>query len=346
MELLTKRYAEKITGILSCYDRIVVKGTLPTVCYPKGMTRYLFEKDSRVFDYAKFAEPLGEKIKTTAEQLAAGNELTIEFIKSHKGRKEDIVKKHFDGEKQGLIYILSAMEACQTYKPWHDKVSHKNYLKSDQGKCLHYYSYNIRLEGSRIKHSMGPVSIKMYEKFNKILRIETTVNDVSFFKHYRTVEHYDGTTSHKQASVKKNIFSLPVLCAIMKAANSRYVEFISSIEDNSVGKQKLQKITSSKVENERTYKGFSFFEKTDQSILVHLRSGEFNISGFRSKDLKKRFKNLSSFQISRTLKRLRVMGLIKKIGTTYKYYLTKIGKEAILTALKIKTLVIIPQLII
>ena len=32
-------------------------------------------------------------------------------------------------------------ETCQTYKPWHDKVSHKNYLKSDQGKRLHYYFY-------------------------------------------------------------------------------------------------------------------------------------------------------------------------------------------------------------
>jgi hypothetical protein len=191
---------------------------------------------------------------------------------------------------------------------------------------------------------MGPVSIKMYDKFNKILRIETTVNDVSFFKHYRTVEHRDGTTSQDQAPVKKNIFSLSILSEIMKAANSRYLEFISAIEDNTVGKQKLQKITSSKVENDRTYKGFNFFEKTDQNILVHLTSGEFNISGFRSKDLKKRFQRFSPFQISRTLKRLRVIGLIKRIGATYKYYLTKIGKEAIITALKIKNMVIIPHL--
>lgn len=497
MELLTKRYSEKIIGALSCYDRIVVKGTLPTICYAEGMTRYLTKKNIRMFDYPKFADPFREKIKTTAEQLAAVNELTMEFIKSNKARKEDIVKRHFDGKKIGLVYILSAMETCQTYKPWHDKVSHKTFLKSDQGKCLHYYfyfndpdlgfgymrvptwcpfqlqvyfnghnilanqlaikkigysmvdnafdyiedfekaqkisdgfdagkllkkltwlaglycpvykefdetyhwsimqqeystdivfkrkedlkplyddliataihtvkpaniatffaqklrgnyqgemgnNYNIRLEGSRIKHSMGPVSIKMYDKFNKILRIETIVNDVSFFKHYRTVEHLDGTTSNQQAPVKKNIFSLAVLSGIMKAANSRYLEFISAIEDNSIGKQRLQKITSSKVENDRTYKGFNFFEKIDQSILTHLTNGEFNISGFRCKDLKKRFKCLSSFQISRTLKRLRVIGLIKKIGTTYKYYLTKLGKEAILTALKIKNLVIIPQL--
>ena len=56
-------------------------------------------------------------------------------------------------------------------------------------------NYNIRIEGSKIKHSMGEVSIKMYDKYGKILRIETTTNNLSFFKHYRTVEHRDGTKS-------------------------------------------------------------------------------------------------------------------------------------------------------
>ena len=55
--------------------------------------------------------------------------------------------------------------------------------------------FNTRIEGTRIKHTMGPVSIKMYDKFRLILRIETTVVNVSFFKHYREVEHKDGTRS-------------------------------------------------------------------------------------------------------------------------------------------------------
>jgi hypothetical protein len=42
--------------------------------------------------------------------------------------------------------------------------------------------FNIRIEGTRIKHTMGPVSLKLYDKFCLILRIETTVNDPAFFK--------------------------------------------------------------------------------------------------------------------------------------------------------------------
>ncbi|MGA2109403.1 MAG: hypothetical protein ABSH25_17395 [Syntrophorhabdales bacterium] len=40
-------------------------------------------------------------------------------------------------------------------------------------------NFETRIFGTRIKHHMGALSIKMYDKFGIILRIETTVNDVS-----------------------------------------------------------------------------------------------------------------------------------------------------------------------
>src|ERR1700731_3024088 len=38
------------------------------------------------------------------------------------------------------------MEACNTYKPWHDKQTHRTFLRPDTGKCLHYYFYFIDAE--------------------------------------------------------------------------------------------------------------------------------------------------------------------------------------------------------
>jgi hypothetical protein len=78
--------------------------------------------------------------------------------------------------------------------------------------------FNTRIEGTRIKHSMGSVSIKMYDKFGQALRIETTTNDVSFFKHYRTVEHRNGGQSVKMASMKKSIYSLFALAKLLGAS--------------------------------------------------------------------------------------------------------------------------------
>ena len=44
------------------------------------------------------------------------------------------------------------------------------------------------------------------------------------------------------------------------------------------------------------------------------------------------------------MKRLRVHGLIKKVGHTYKYYLTGLGKQIVALGLKLKELYIIPAL--
>ena len=49
-------------------------------------------------------------------------------------------------------------------------------------------------------------------------------------------------------------------------------------------------------------------------------------------------------QIGRILKRLRLHGLIKKIGKTYKYYLTELGQRAVLIGLKLKEHLIVPGL--
>ena len=500
VELLTDRYAAEIAGTLSCYDRIIIQGTLPKWCYASGMTEYLYAHKIRIFDYAQWAQPLREAIRENAERLAVENGLEIEFIRSKKKfRQEKRVKEILDkrGAHPGLVCILSAMEPCRTYKPWHDKKTHGNYLKPDDGKCLHYYFYFIdeelglcsarlptwcpfrlqfycnghswlarqmdkrameyrvldnafgwiadfdkaqrladefrvamvhrkldqfadrycpvlkqfelsyhgsldqvefatdivfrkqsdlqaiygrltraaihtvkpdniatflgrklngnyrdemgnrfhtRIEGTRIKHSRGPVSIKMYDKFRLILRIETTVVNVSFFKHYREVEHKDGTRSMAWAEMKKSIYSLAPLRELLLAANRRYLEFISAIEDHKAGTGKLNKISRPVEENDRAYRGFNFFDAEDEELFRAVGSGEYNISGFQNKDLRRRLPGKTSAQMSRTMKRLRVHGLIKKVGRTYKYYLTALGKQVITLGLKLKELYIIPAL--
>jgi len=499
MESLTQRYCEKISGILGCYDRIVITGTLPVLSNAHHLTSYMYQNNIRIFDYAKFAEPYRDELKQNAQRLAEESGLTIEYIRKSGVRKEaiieGIIKKR--GTHPGLLHIISVMEGCTSYQPWHDKASHKTFLKYDSGKCLTYYfyfidemlglcyvrvptwlpfklqiffnghswlsseltkknigyqmmdnafididdwtkaqklsdnlsvekihkklnafaekycpvhkvfkqsyhwsimqceystdivfkkqedlkplyeqliekaiysvkpeniitffgkkmhgkyegeignNYHVRIEGSRIKHSMGKSSIKMYDKFGHILRIETTVNDVTFFKHYREVIHRDGSSTQKEASMKKNIYSLKPLREIVSASNNRYLEFISAIDDDTIGHKKLEKATEPKIVEDRNYKGLNFFCKADKKIVIALARGEFNIYGFRSKDIAKHLSWYSRYQLSRLLKRLRVHGLIKKIGNSYKYYLTKLGKEIIACSQKVINMVMIPQL--
>jgi len=138
---LIERYADKIRGVISCHDRIVIQGILPGFCFAEGMTRYLYAHQIRIFDYPRFAEPLRDAIRANAERLAQENGIEIEFIRKTHIRKEDIIAKALErrGSHPGLVHILSAMEACQSYKPWHNKTTGKTFLKPDTGKCLHYY---------------------------------------------------------------------------------------------------------------------------------------------------------------------------------------------------------------
>jgi len=494
-----ERYKEKIAGKLSCFDRVVVTGTLLDICYPDSMSFFLRHRNIRIFDYAQWAAPLREKIRENAEKLASEHNVKIQFVRRSNEDKEKMVAKIVSerGEAPGLIAIVSAMERCPTYEPWHDKKTHQTYLRYDEAKCLHYYFYfilkdwglcylrvptwapfrlqfyfnghnalaallrkngvgfkmadnsfveiedwdkaqrladslapqalhrlldqlarvycpvvrefsqgyhwslmqaeystdvvfrkqsdlaplyeemsrtaihtvkpdkvatflgrkingnftaevgnrfNTRIEGTCIRHTLDSASIKMYDKFHLVLRIETTVNDASFFKHYRKVEHRDGTDDMKVAPVKKSIYSLPILRQLMGSSNERYLEFIAAIDDPSASHKDLDKISRPVRDGERSSRGFNFFHGGDAEIFRTLLRGEFAISGFRNQDLRRHFETCSSHETSRLLRRLRVHGMIKKIVNTHKYYLTKFGRRIGVMALKIKEMFMIPTL--
>lgn len=498
--LLTERYNKQIAGVISCYDRLVIQGTLPGWCFADGMTSFLKANKIRIFDYPQFANDLREELRSHAEAIATENDLEIEFIRKIKAfRKDDRIKEILRerGSHPGLVHIFSAMESCTSYKPWHDKTTGNTSLKYDSGKCLHYYFYfidkeyglcylrvptwcpfrlqfycnghnllaaklsrqgigyqmrenaflkiddwekaqslsdsirvedlhqvldilasrhvpflqrygliyrwsimqaeyatdiifkrqadldplyevlvrtavhsvkpeniasflgqklhwnyqgemgnnfNTRILGTRIKHHMGAVSIKMYDKFGIVLRIETTTNDVSQFRHYREVQSHDGSKKNKIAPMKKNIYSLYILAHLLKDSNRRYLEFISTFNDPSDGMKKLDKISEPVKKDDRSYRGFNFFSHTDQKLFEVLARGEFNISGFQNKMVRKFIPKLSPASVSRILKRLSLHGLIKKVAKSHKYYLTKLGKAVITTGLKTRALFIIPNL--
>ena len=95
----------------------------------------------------------------------------------------------------------------------------------------------------------------MYDKFGVVLRIESTCNNVGEFRVLREIGHRDGTITTGKAPLKKTIYSLYQLFTIMKSANYRYLEFISSFDDHSGGNGKLEEVTKPVKENGRSYKG-------------------------------------------------------------------------------------------
>jgi len=163
--------------------------------------------------------------------------------------------------------------------------------------------FNVRIEGTRIKHTIGPVSLRLYEKFGLVLRIETTVNDPAFFKHCREVEHRDGSRGTQWAPLQKSIYSLPALRELPAASNRRYLEFLSAIEDPRSGRDRLDKLSQPVEREGRRCSGFNLFDPDDENLLCSIVRGEFNISGLQNKTLRRPLPELNSGQMSRLLTR-------------------------------------------
>ena len=497
---LTDRYDDRIAGVLSCYDRMVVTGTLPGVCYADGMTRYLNARGILIFDYPQFAMELRDRVRDCAAALAAEAGVAIEHIAKSHIRKEVVVARVLEqrGNRPGLVHIISAMEACDSYRPWHDKRTGRTFVRPDSGKCLHYYFYfmdaafgliylrvptwspfrlqfycnghswlahklsaegigytmadnafiriddwsraqdladtlspdqlhrtldryaarccpvsdvfgqsyhwslmqveyatdlafrsiatlgplyeqlvrqsvlsvkaeqvatflgrqitqllaqeigsqfSTRIEGTCIKHRFGKCSIKMYDKCGIVLRIETTTNDVSFFKHHRKVEHRQGPATRGLAPVKKSIYSLIDLREIMLGCNRRYLAHLSALDDFSAGVRALNRLTKPRDVDGKTVKGINFFEPRDSALLRALQNPRVNIAGIRRGDLLPDLGVFSPTRLSRQLRRLLDIGVIKRVTGTYRYYLTKAGRAASAAATWLTQGVIIPAMI-
>jgi predicted transcriptional regulator len=242
-----------------------------------------------------------------------------------------------------LLYDQIVRTAIHSVKPENiatflGRKLHGNY-QGDLGN-----NFNTRIQGTRIKHHRGASSIKMYDKFGILLRIESTSNDVSEFKQYREVQSRSGEPIHKIAPMKKNIYSLFELTAIFKASNRRYLEFISMFDDQSRGVKNLKRISQPVETDDRSYKGFNLFSPDDLKLFEVLARGEFNLNGLQNKSLRNYISETNTAAMTRILKRLHLHGIIRKVGRTYKYYLTQLGKAVITAALTIRNMSLIPQL--
>ena len=102
---------------------------------------------------------------------------------------------------------------------------------------------------------------------------------------------------------------------IAEAANRRYREFLSAIQDPRAGRNRLDNLSQPVEQEGRRYSGFNLFDPGDENLLCSIVRGEFNISGLQNKNLRRHLPELSSGQVSRLLKRLRTHGLVKKVGT-------------------------------
>lgn len=99
------------------------------------MEGWLRRGNIRCFDLKVSAQSLRDAVRDHAMLTARTAGVPVEHLERKSFRKDDRVAELLQqrGDAPGLVHVLSAMEACQAFKPWHDKATGRARLRPITG---------------------------------------------------------------------------------------------------------------------------------------------------------------------------------------------------------------------
>jgi hypothetical protein len=196
-----------------------------------------------------------------------------------------------------------------------------------------------RPEGIRIKHRLGSNHIKLYDQEGSNLRVETTSNQTGDFRVLRR-QAGDSQGDLAWRPLRQGVADLHRRAQVSEAANRRYLQALSGAQDTASLGALTEKLCRPTTWKGQRLRALNPYGPEDLALLKAVARGEFNLNGFRNRDLVKLLyasdqeltateKRRQSSAITRKLRLLRAHGLIKKVPKTHRYYLSASGSKAI-----------------
>lgn len=190
-----------------------------------------------------------------------------------------------------------------------------------------------RAEGVRVKHRAGGNSVKMYDKQQSVLRVETTLNNMRQLKAPTVVE---GKVVWRK--MKKGVCDIARRAEVSQASNERYLEAVSSVECPLPLKTLTESLGRRVIWHGRAARGLNLLGD-DARLLEAVAGGEFLINGFRNRDVQAALygqqpkdaaeKRRRCGRVTRQLRLLRAHGLIQKVPRSHRYLVSKKGRQVI-----------------
>jgi hypothetical protein len=140
-----QRFSDKITGALSGFDRLVLRGSLRQLKYPAGMKRWLWDQQVLLKEFGAYAETLTERLKQASCQEAQRQSRPVLYLASSHTDKEALAREiaERDRIREGLIAVLRCVEPCSSYEIYRNRDTKRLELVPRFRKCLHLYHYFI-----------------------------------------------------------------------------------------------------------------------------------------------------------------------------------------------------------
>lgn len=205
--------------------------------------------------------------------------------------------------------------------------------------------YKKRIEGVRVKHAAARNSLKMYDKFGRVLRPELTVNNPGEFKVRRQAQG-NPDSPVKPRPLRKGVVDLRRLARTGKACTHRYLDALATTCIDTPLGAILEPLTKPAHLSGHRVRGLRPWAATDLALIEAIGRGEFVVNGLRNRDLVPLLhprvsddpaqRRKASASVTRSLRLLRAHGLITKIEGTRRYHVTDRGRNVIAAVIAAK----------
>lgn len=201
-----------------------------------------------------------------------------------------------------------------------------------------------RPEGVRVNHSMKSNRLKMYDKAGSVLRIETTLNAPKEFR----VRRRNRRGELEWQPLRKGVAWLWRYAEVSRGANGRYLEALAVVNDDSVARRLLDRVTRPAKHNGRRKRALQPLSPAEQPLFLAALRGEHRLRGFRNRDLRVRLyvketkdpaeRRRRCSRVTRLIQLLRAHGPVAKLPHTRRYRWTSRGELLMSAAIKVKEL--------
>lgn len=157
------------------------------------------------------------------------------------------------------------------------------------------------------------------------------------------MEQRKGPPTRDLAPVKQSICSLIDLRETLLGCNRRCLAHLSALDAFSAGVRALGRLAKPRTVDGKTIRGINRFAPEDSALLHALQNPKDNVAGIRPAGLRHHLRMFSPTRLSRQLRRLLDIGVIKRVTGTYRHYLTKAERAA--AARRLTEAVIVPAMI-
>ena len=142
------KHQDELAGVLSGFDRLVLRGSLRKLSYVGGMMQYLWAQQVLLKDFGAHVESTSQAVKDAALAEARATGRPIHFVRTADTSKEDVARDiaRRDQISSGLVCVLTAVEQCRSYVLFRDRQGQRLRLLPRGRKCLFIYHYRIHPE--------------------------------------------------------------------------------------------------------------------------------------------------------------------------------------------------------